>query len=95
MESYLDSYSLAIIAFIIFIFLAMGVMVLLWIAVPFSLFGLKGLVREVVEEQRETNRLLESILKINSSADKENPETSEKNIGSNPQSSSTSSGHHL
>ena len=33
-----------------------------WIAVPFSVLGIKDLVREAIEEQKKTNELLKDIL---------------------------------
>lgn len=49
------------ISFVIFVFLAAGVTLVLWIAMPFSLFGVKGLMRGIMEEQQKTNRLLEEV----------------------------------
>lgn len=38
--------------------LLVTVIVVLWILLPFAIFGLKGLVRELLHEQRTTNDLL-------------------------------------
>jgi len=35
---------------------------ILWIVLPFSVFGIKGLIREVLLEQKKTNELLKEIL---------------------------------
>jgi hypothetical protein len=35
----------------------------LWIALPFALFGIKPLLRELVAEARKTNALLEGLTK--------------------------------
>ncbi|MBI5328615.1 MAG: hypothetical protein HZB80_10075 [Deltaproteobacteria bacterium] len=40
-----------------FVFLA------IWIALPFSIFGLKDLIREAIEEQKKTNEFLKNLLK--------------------------------
>ncbi len=52
---------LTIIAFLIFGF-AVFVLVL-WIIMPFSVFGLKGLMRKSIAEQKKTNELLEKLMK--------------------------------
>lgn len=49
-------------AFGLFFLLAGAVLVVLWIALPFSVFGMKDLVRRSIEEQKKTNRLLEALL---------------------------------
>ncbi|MFQ5465003.1 MAG: hypothetical protein ACE5EI_03655 [Thermodesulfobacteriota bacterium] len=83
MEAYLDSHAMLLASFVIFFFFAGAVVLVLWIMLPFSVFGTKGLVREVRAEQRETNRLLRAILEQSSLArDKEKPETSEDKGGS-------------
>ena len=71
-------------AFGIFFFVSIGVILVLWIAMPFSVFGVKNLLKRSIEEQEKTNKLLKSIL--DSSVHKENlyketgdfPEKSEK-----------------
>ncbi|MFQ5737225.1 MAG: hypothetical protein ACE5GY_10270 [Thermodesulfobacteriota bacterium] len=52
-------------AFAIFLIVAVGAILVLWVAMPFSVFGMKGLLKRSVEEQEETNRLLRSILEAN------------------------------
>ncbi|MBI5875256.1 MAG: hypothetical protein HZB81_05340 [Deltaproteobacteria bacterium] len=47
------------IVFILLLFVLMAI----WIALPFSVFGIKDLLREIAEEQKKTNELLEDILK--------------------------------
>jgi hypothetical protein len=49
------------IVFLIFLGLTAFVLVL-WVLMPFSVFGIKGLLRQCIEEQKKTNRLLEKIL---------------------------------
>ncbi len=49
-------------AFVLFFLTAIGVVLVLWIAMPFSVFGIKGSVKKGIEAQEETNRLLRSIL---------------------------------
>jgi len=43
------------------LFLAFLLLILLiaWILLPFAMFGLKPLVRELIDEQRKTNQMLE------------------------------------
>jgi len=82
MEAYLDSHAALLASFVIFFFFAGAVVLVLWIMLPFAVFGTKGLVREALAEQRETNRLLRAILEQSSLAgDKEKPETSEDKGG--------------
>ncbi len=50
-------------AFSIFFLIAIGVILTLWIALPFSLFGIKDLLKENIKEQKKTNELLEKIEK--------------------------------
>ena len=37
------------------------VLVVLWTILPFAVFGIKGLLRDLIKEQHRTNRLLESL----------------------------------
>ncbi len=57
----IESPFVVIAALVIFILTAIGVVLVLWIAMPFSMFGVKGHLRKMVEEQEKTNRLLESL----------------------------------
>lgn len=45
--------------FILLIFILLAI----WIALPFSIFGIKDLIREAIEEQKKTNELLKELLK--------------------------------
>lgn len=38
--------------------LLMGVVAVIWLLVPFAVFGIKGLLREILAEQKKTNELL-------------------------------------
>lgn len=38
---------------------------ILWILMPFAVFGIKDLARELIKEQRKTNQLLESLVAQN------------------------------
>lgn len=58
----LDSPIEIVIALVIFILTAIGVVLVLWIAMPFSMFGVKGRLNKMVEEQERTNRLLEALI---------------------------------
>ncbi len=62
MEVYAGSNLILLGALAIFVAVAIGALLLLWIAMPFSVFGLKGLLKKSIEEQEKTNRLLRSIL---------------------------------
>ena len=52
-----------VLAFFIFFAAAVGVMVILWIALPFSVFGTKGLLTALIKEQEKTNALLKELIK--------------------------------
>ena len=41
--------------------LFMFVLAILWLLVPFAVFGIKGLLRQLLAEQRRTNQLLSQI----------------------------------
>ena len=58
----MDSPLFVIAAFVIFILTAIGVVLILWIAMPFSMFGVKGHLKKIAEEQEKTNRLLEALV---------------------------------
>lgn len=38
---------------------------ILWILMPFAVFGIKDLARELIKEQRKTNQLLEKLVAQN------------------------------
>ena len=60
---FLDDYTTSMIAVIgFFFFILLIILILLWVILPFSIFGMKGLVREVIEEQQKTNKLLKTLL---------------------------------
>ncbi len=50
-------------AFGLLFLLLFFILVLIWIALPFYVFGIKDLLREVIEEQKKTNELLKDLLK--------------------------------
>lgn len=54
--------SILTIAYIFFILISIGVGVVLWLALPFSVFGMKDLISESILEQKKTNELLRSML---------------------------------
>ncbi len=62
MDFPIDSRLAIAIAFFIFILISIGVILVLWIAMPFSVFGVKGLMRRSIEEQERTNRLLSELI---------------------------------
>ena len=49
--------------FIIVFFLLLTFLLVLWILLPFSVFGVKRLLRECLNEQKKTNRLLDELIK--------------------------------
>jgi hypothetical protein len=49
-------------AFVLFFLTSIGVVLVLWIALPFSVFGIKGSLKKSIGAQEESNRLLKSIL---------------------------------
>ncbi|MBI5644069.1 MAG: hypothetical protein HY954_11425 [Deltaproteobacteria bacterium] len=48
-------------AFLLFLAISIGVVLILWIAMPFSIFGTKNLLKKLIEEQEKANKLLKSI----------------------------------
>lgn len=51
------------VALFFFILLVLsGVVLVLWVALPFSVFGIKGLLRRCIAEQERTNALLERLI---------------------------------
>lgn len=51
-----------LIAAVVFFIVGGGVLFVLWIATPFSVFGVKGLLMRLIEEQKETNRILNELV---------------------------------
>ena len=47
---------------LLFLFLFF-ILVLIWIVLPFAVFGIKDLLREIIAEQKKTNELLKGTLK--------------------------------
>jgi hypothetical protein len=52
-------------AYAIFLLLSLGVLIVLWIAMPFSVFGIKELLRECIKEQRKIKEILNNIVERN------------------------------
>ncbi len=46
----------------LFLLFLLSLLIVLWLLLPFSVFGIKGLIREAIEEQKRTNELLTKIL---------------------------------
>ena len=46
----------------LFFILAVGVILILWIAMPFGVFGIKDMLKRLILEQRRTNELLITLL---------------------------------
>ncbi len=53
-----DSSIITIAAFVIFILVSIGAVIVLWAALPFSVFGVKDLLKKMIAEQEKTNALL-------------------------------------
>lgn len=58
----MDSALIILSAFAVFFVVSVAVLIVLWIALPFSVFGMKDLIKKTIEEQEKTNKLLSSIL---------------------------------
>lgn len=58
-------------AFSVFFIISLGVIIILWIQVPFSAFKSRQLLEEIKKEQEETNRLLALIASEKSSESSE------------------------
>lgn len=58
----MDSPLFVIAALVVFILTAIGVVLVLWIAMPFSMFGVKGRLEKIAEEQEKTNMLLQELV---------------------------------
>ncbi len=43
------------------VMIMMAIIVILWIILPFFIFGIKGLLIDIIGEQREANRILREI----------------------------------
>ncbi len=75
-------------ALAVFFVVAAGVAVLLWIALPFSVFGIKGLFKKTIEEQERTNALLGSVLaeleRLSSALQRESGPGKKDDTGSSP-----------
>jgi biopolymer transport protein ExbB/TolQ len=63
MDIYSGSHLIVFGAYALFLLLAVGVVLVLWIFMPFSVFGLKGQIRKLTEEQQRTNELLASLVR--------------------------------
>ena len=61
-------------ALVIFFVISAGVMSILWMALPFSIFGIKNLLGKVIEDQAKTNEALKAIAEELKNAGKSNKE---------------------
>ncbi|MBI5559764.1 MAG: hypothetical protein HY883_00605 [Deltaproteobacteria bacterium] len=59
-----------IMALAIFFVLALGTLTILWLVMPFSVFAIKDALKELREEARKTNMLLEALLEETSAIKK-------------------------
>ncbi len=75
----MDASLIVLSAFAVFFVVSIAVLIVLWIALPFSVFGTKDLIKKTIEEQEKTNKLLKSILEADLSREKaESPEKTDK-----------------
>lgn len=58
----MDSGYMILGAFVIFILASIGALIALWVALPFSVFGMKDLLRKLIAEQEKTNKLLKTLV---------------------------------
>lgn len=63
-ELWLDGHGQAAMIALAILFALGLILMVLWIALPFGVFGTKPLLRELLAEQLETNRKLEEIRRI-------------------------------
>ncbi|MBI5826419.1 MAG: hypothetical protein HZB22_01610 [Deltaproteobacteria bacterium] len=57
-----DTTIIVLLAFAVFLLISIGTVFILWIAMPFSVFGTKKLLKRLIEEQERTNKLLVSVI---------------------------------
>jgi hypothetical protein len=65
-ESMLSTSIAGVLLFLIL--MGTGVLVILWIALPFSIFGIKDILKELIAEQKKTNDILSSMTRGRSKA---------------------------
>lgn len=58
----MDTFTILISALAVFIAVSAGAFAILWIVLPFSIFGLKDLIKNAIAEQEKTNRLLQTLI---------------------------------
>ena len=71
-------------AFIIFLLVSAGVIAILWIALPFSVFGLKALIKEALEEVRKTNEFLKRLTQAVERIEADKKRASQQSLTSKP-----------
>lgn len=65
-------------SFVLLLFLFFIIMLAFWIAVPFIIFSIKGLLRELFAEQKKTNEILIKILQDKSEVKRQDSEEKSK-----------------
>lgn len=60
--------------FSLFLGLGWALFGLLWIFVPFAIFGIKGLLRQILAEQKQTNEILRRAHGVSSPLDMQDPQ---------------------
>lgn len=59
----MDSTTLLVLAaFVVFLVIAVGAAVFLWVAMPVTITGLRAYLKKSIEEQEKTNRLIKELL---------------------------------
>ncbi|MBI5892569.1 MAG: hypothetical protein HZB79_02775 [Deltaproteobacteria bacterium] len=64
-------------AFGLFFVFLWVVLLILWIILPFYIFGIKGIMKDILEEQKKTNELLKDMLYKKNAADISTNKTNE------------------
>ncbi|MEK7772850.1 MAG: hypothetical protein AAB307_00760 [Deltaproteobacteria bacterium] len=64
MDALTDTTIIGLLAFVIFLLISIGTIFILWVAMPFSVFGTKKLLKKLIEEQERTNKLLVSVIDV-------------------------------
>lgn len=58
----MDKFTILISVLAVFIAVSAGAFAILWLVLPFSIFGLKDLIKNAIAEQEKTNRLLQTLV---------------------------------
>jgi len=59
-----ESVPVVVLIVILFILFMAASVLVLWIIMPFSVFGMKGLLRQCISQQKKTNDILEEMIRL-------------------------------